>query len=180
MMFMKAQAWEAWPERHHPDEHPTGYSRRRVGTGLVRPVGKIEEPSLPLIYSWSETYEELQRQRSQGDLWDPYDGYLLQYVNPVSGGPTLPTLDCRMQLLPSGSSTRSHRHMANYIYRVFRGRGWSEIGGHHLEWEAGDCFIVPQWIWHSHGATSEDAILFSMNDQPIFEPFGLYYAETAS
>ncbi len=84
-----------------------------------------------------------------------------------------------MQLLPAESSTKSHRHLSNYIYRVFRGSGWSDIGGQRLEWEAGDCFIVPQWTWHAHGATSEDAFLFSMNDQPIFEPFGLHRSENA-
>lgn len=178
MNFLKAQAWEAYPERHHPNVHDVGYSRRRVGTGLVRPLGKIPERTLPFIYPWSEVYPELLRQKEQAGLLDPFDGVALEYANPVTGGPTLPTLSCRMHLFPAGQSTRSHRHMSNFIYRVFRGSGWSEVGGRRLEWEAGDCFVVPQWIWHSHGAASgEDALLFSMNDQPILEPFDLYREE---
>ena len=30
---------------------------------------------------------------------DPYDGYLLTYTNPITGGPTLPTFACELQLL---------------------------------------------------------------------------------
>jgi gentisate 1,2-dioxygenase len=30
---------------------------------------------------------------------DAYDGILLRYVNPLTDGPTLPTLSCEIQML---------------------------------------------------------------------------------
>jgi gentisate 1,2-dioxygenase len=178
--YLRAEFVEWYPEPSLPPRHPAGYSRRRVGSGLVRPTAPIAERALPLIYPWAEVYPELLRQQAAGDHLDPHDGILLEYVNPLSGGPTLPTLSCRMQLLPAGFEAAAHRHTSSVIYRVFRGRGWSDVGGHRIDWEAGDCFVVPVWIWHAHhAAADEDAILFSMSDRPILDAFDLYREEPA-
>jgi gentisate 1,2-dioxygenase len=181
MNYLHADFWEPYPGGYLPVSHPVGYTRRRVGAGLVRPVGKIRERALPILYPWSEVYPELLHQKESGENLDAFDGINLEYVNPVTGaGPTLPTLSCRMQLLPAGFESQCHRHTSSFIYRVFRGRGWSEVGGHRVEWEAGDCFLVPSWIWHRHAASAgEDAILFAMSDQALLDPFDLYHEEAA-
>jgi gentisate 1,2-dioxygenase len=38
---------------------------------------------------------------------------------------------------------------------------------------------VPNWAWHEHAnnSKSDDAILFSVNDIPILNAFGLYREE---
>jgi gentisate 1,2-dioxygenase len=40
--------------------------------------------------------------------------------------------------------------------------------------------VVPNWSTHRHinGSKSEPAILFTLSDVPILEPFGLYREET--
>jgi gentisate 1,2-dioxygenase len=144
-----------------------------------RVTGNDEEPIAPLHYRWSEIYPELKR-LAQGELTSPYDGYALEYVNPLTGGPTLPTLSCWIQLLKAGRRTQSHRHTSTVLYHAYRGRGTTMINGQEFHWEQGDNFVVPLWHWHEHANTSasDDAILFSMNDAPVLKRFGLYREET--
>jgi gentisate 1,2-dioxygenase len=96
---------------------------------------------------------------------NPFDGYLLEYRNPVTGGPTMTTIQCAVQLLAAKEETEAHRHTSTVIYHVFRGAGATEIGKRRFEWEQGDSFVVPLWYDHRHlnRSSADDAILFSMS-----------------
>ena len=146
--------------------------------GMTRPVGKNGQDHMPLLhYHWCETYPSLQRlARGSGN---PYDGVALEYVNPQTGGSTLPTMSCWIQMLRPGEKTKSHRHTSTTIYHAFRGGGTTLINGEPFHWQEGDTFIVPLWSWHEHANSSanEEAILFSMHDVPILKAFGLYREE---
>jgi len=147
--------------------------------GMTRPVGRAAtEPPPMLHYHWRDTYESLKKlAQTPGD---PYDGAALEFVNPSNGGPTLPTMSCRVQMLRPGEKTKSHRHTSTSIYHAFRGSGTTMINGQPFHWQKGDSFIVPLWNWHEHenGSSSDEAILFSMHDAPILNAFGLYREET--
>ena len=146
--------------------------------GMTRPVGDIDGPRLPVLhYRWRDTYPSLQRlARGSGN---PHEGVALEYVNPVTGGSTLPTLGCWVQLLRPGERTKAHRHTSTSIYHAFRGNGTTMINGEPFHWDKGDTFIVPLWSWHEHlnRSATEEAILFSMHDLPILKAFGLYREE---
>jgi len=107
------------------------------------------------------------------------DGAALEFIDPATGGPTLPTMSCRVQMLQPGEKTQSHRHTSTAIYHAFRGSGTTMINGEKFAWQKGDTFIVPLWSWHEHGNASatDEAILFSMHDEPILRAFGLYREE---
>jgi gentisate 1,2-dioxygenase len=143
--------------------------------GMTRPVEESSSPWMPFLhYRWSDTYASLQRlARGSGN---PYDGVALEYINPATNGPTLPTLSCRIQMLRPGELTRTHRHNTTSIYHAFRGHGTTIIDGQPFHWQKGDTFIVPLWCWHEHAnrSSSEEAILFSMHDTPVLKAFGLY------
>jgi len=146
--------------------------------GTTRPVGETDPPSMPFLhYRWRDTYPSLQRLgRGNGN---PYDGVALEYINPATGGSTLPTLGCWIQMLRPGEHTKAHRHTSTSIYHAFRGSGTTMINGEPFRWEKGDTFIVPLWSWHEHAnrSSKEEAILFSMHDLPILKAFGLYREE---
>jgi gentisate 1,2-dioxygenase len=154
--------------------HPSLY-------GMMRPAGQAAQRLVaPLHYRWSDTYAALQQLAEK--VPDPYDGVALDYVDPLTGGPTFPTLLCRIQMFRPGERTQSHRHRSTSIYHVFRGRGTTKVDGTTLEWQQGDSFVVPLWSWHSHAnASSQDeAILFSLHDEPVLRAFGLYLEEGAA
>ena len=110
---------------------------------------------------------------------DPYDGVALEFVNPATGGATLPTMSCRIQMLRANEKTKSHRHTSTSIYHAFRGSGTTTINGKPFHWQKGDTFIVPLWASHEHAnaSSTDEAILFSMHDEPILRAFGLYREE---
>jgi gentisate 1,2-dioxygenase len=146
--------------------------------GMARPIGSSTEAHAPMLhYRWRDTYPSLQR-LAKGN-GNPYDGVVLEYVNPTTGGPTLPTMSCRIQMLRPGERTKTHRHTSTSIYHAFRGSGTTIINGEPFNWEKGDSFVVPLWSWHEHTnrSSTEEAILFSMHDEPILKAFGLYREE---
>jgi gentisate 1,2-dioxygenase len=105
---------------------------------------------------------------------DPFDGVTLDYVNPLDGGPTLPTLQCRLHRLLAGHRTRRHRHTWNSIFHVVEGEGETTVGDSTFKWAAHDVISVPAWQWHQHRcAKGSEAIVFSVSDDPVFRAFGL-------
>ena len=156
-----------------PDSESTGHR-----LGHVRPVWKEKEKVTgPLCYKWKNTYETLKSLKQT--TGSEYDGIALEYVNPLNGGHTFPTMSCWIQMLREGEKTKTHRHNHTSIFHAFRGNGVTTIEGKEYKWSQGDCFVVPSWAWHSHqNPTKDEAILFSMNDMPTMEALQLWREET--
>jgi gentisate 1,2-dioxygenase len=131
-------------------------------------------------YRWSDTERSLKAVAETASA-DRFDGYLLEFRNPVTNGPTMPTIQCALSLLPPGKETEGHRHTSTVIYHVFRGRGSSFVGDECFDWEEGDSFVVPLWYPHRHlnPSVSGEAILFSMSDAPVLRALDLYREEAA-
>jgi len=172
---LHATRWEPFPGDFQNIKADSESSRHR--TGLVRPVWE-DGVTAPLCYKWKDTYETLKALK-EGDC-SPYDGVALEYINPVNGGHTFPTMGCWIQMIREGEKTKTHRHNHTTIYHAFRGNGTTVINGEKYDWKQGDCFVVPLWAWHSHENASkkDEAILFSMNDQPMMEALKLAAEET--
>ena len=94
--------------------------------------------------------ETLALMERAGDAISEEEGVMLDYVNPLTGGPTLPTIDAHAQLIRPGEHTRAVRDTACRMYHVLDGRGTSIIGGQRLDWEKGDTFCAPTWAWREH------------------------------
>jgi gentisate 1,2-dioxygenase len=130
----------------------------------------------PLLnYRWADARDALHQLRSEPG--SPFDGVILDYVNPLTGGPTLPTMAASLQLLRKDERMRAHRHTSSSVYHVAEGRGLSIVGGREFVWEEGDTFVVPSWTWHEHASAGGEAVLFSYNDRPIIDAFGLFREE---
>ncbi len=161
--------------------YASGYTESRLGN--ARPVGWGEYPkgTPRMRYAWSKMYAALDGLR--GEEGSPYDGVILEYVNPLTSGSTLPTMSCRAQLLRPNERTRAHRTLSSTIYFVIEGEGSSIIDGMRYDWARGDVFVVPNWHWHEHhNRVGAQALLFSVTDQPVMEKLGMFreqaYAES--
>lgn len=168
---------EDYPTPQQPQESPPEYSRHLFSlTRSKRSDDPADLPGIPYRYGWSQTLETLNGLKSSAG--DPCDGLLLDYVNPWTGGPTLPTYSCAIQLLRPGLKTKVHRQTSTTYYHVVQGTGASHVRDVRLGWAKRDFFVVPPWSWHSHeNLGDEDAILFSMSDWPLLKPFGFYREE---
>jgi gentisate 1,2-dioxygenase len=98
----------------------------------------------------------------------------MEYINPHTGGPLMPTIACWIQLLRPGVRTKAHRHTGSAVYLVFEGHGQSVVDGQRFDWRKGDLFVVPTWAWHEHASADGEAILFSVQDTPIMQALGLH------
>jgi len=132
----------------------------------------------PYRYAWKETLRALKAQENEPA--DPYHGQLLEYVNPLTGGPALPTIKCQIQVLPPGFSGRLHRSTASSIAFVVQGEGRTVFGDKEIAWGKHDTVAIPNWTWHRHvnASSREPAILFTLSDSPILTTLGFYREET--
>ena len=173
--------WEPFPHEIQPRSRPKGENLKRFGAGIVRPVGpRVHDgPSPLLVYPWDRTETAL---RELAELEASEGGVTVEYNNPVTGGPVLPTIGCFAHMLRPGGVTRPQRTNASAILHVVRGRGITIVGDQKLEWETGDVLAIPHWMWvhHESRSATEPAFIFSSTDQPILEAFGIYRHETGN
>jgi gentisate 1,2-dioxygenase len=155
--------------------HDDRFTRRR--TGALRPRGVEKRAGrYPYIYKWRDAREVLAAMEPAE--WDPHEGFVLDYVDPVSGGPTLPTIACRLHQLPAGRATARQRETSSRIYYVVQGAGRTVAQEKALRWGPGDTFVIPGWSWSEHSAET-DAVLFAMSDEPVLQATCLYRRERA-
>ncbi len=149
------------------------------GRGLVPANDTWKHAYSPLLkYEWAPTYEALSNYAKVTD-GSPFDGVLMDYINPKTGGPVMQTIGASMQMLRPGEHTKAHRQVGSFIYQCAKGKGYSIVNGQRLDWQARDIFCVPSWMFHEHVnlSESEDACLFCFHDLPVMKSLGLYREE---
>ena len=167
---------ERYPKRRQDIEKGSEEVTDKLGASLRH--------GMPLAdffhYKWRDTERTLRALAQSPAARDRFDGYLLEFRNPLTGGPTMTTIQCALQLLTPGDETETHRHTSTVIYHVFRGTGATQIGERKFDWQQGDSFVVPLWYAHRHlnRSSSQDAILFSMSDAPVLNALDLYREES--
>lgn len=180
MNALDANFYEVHPELQQAISFPVNDSLGMWAGSALRPAGvQWARPYSPLLkYEWAPTYEALLRYAAVSE-GSPYDGLLMEYVNPHTGGPVMPTIGASMQMLRAGQHTKAHRHTGSFVYQCAKGRGYSIINGQRFDWQERDIFVVPSWCWHEHVnlSDSDDACLFTFNDLPVMRSLGIYREE---
>ena len=146
--------------------------------GVMPQIGdQNKKPYSPqLLYRYNVVRQALDRLTA--DDADRYDGYIVEYVNPESGGPVMPTMSFTLQMLTGGMKTQRHRHTSSTIYCVAEGSGQTIVDDTCLEWKKNDVFVVPTWAWHEHrNDSAEAAVLFGVTDSPTIKKLSLYREE---
>ncbi len=177
---LEANFYEVHPDLQQATNYPVDDMTKAWGNPGLTPVGGAWEKGYsPMFkYEWEPTYEALSRLAESSD-GSPFDGVMMNYINPVTGGPVMQTIGASMQMLRPGEKTRAHRHTGSYLYQCAKGSGYSIINGKRFDWTERDIFCVPSWAWHEHANASdgEDACLFCFNDLPVMKALGLYREE---
>jgi gentisate 1,2-dioxygenase len=114
-----------------------------------------------------------------GGNLDPHDGYKLEYRNPNTAGPVLPTIGAWLQLLPAGFKGQPYRSTDATIFCAVEGHGTSTIGEKTFSWGPRDIFVVPSWHAVSH-QTNEEAVLFSFSDRPAQKSLGIWREDASA
>jgi len=154
---------------------PVNGSKALYGHGKLTPTWTRERPlfSPLMLYSWEQTMEALHDLRNHDA--SPYEGISLEYTHAQTGGPVLPTMSCRVQLIRKGEKLKAKRVTGSSVFHVAQGKGRSVIEGNAFDWEKGDIIALPSWALHDFAAGGgEDAILFSISDRPVLQALGFY------
>ena len=175
--FLGSTFAESYADDQFPTNAPPGYTLARYGQNM-KPVGDTyAAPTSPIFsYPYVRARETLQRMQETQDL-DPCFGIKMEYLNPLTGGPAMPTMSTYLQSLPSGFGSTDYRATDHAVYSVVEGSGRIafEIEGKTstFDWQAKDHFAVPGWYQHRFEA-DEDAVLFSFSDRVVQEKLGLW------
>jgi gentisate 1,2-dioxygenase len=174
---LDAMFFEEYAATVQPVTKPLDDSRRKYAQGTLLPAyeRQLGNYSPLLNYTWERTRAALVELAAQ-EAGSAYDGVILEYVNPRTGGPVMPTMACYAQLLPPGFHGRARRRSISAVFHVVEGEGYTQVGHQRLAWEAKDTFCVPSWAPYQHVNTSsrEPALLFSFTDDPVLRALGLY------
>ncbi|MCW3836935.1 cupin domain-containing protein [Sphingomonas canadensis] len=181
MNCLEANFYAVYDQPAQTPAFPSNDLPLSYGGASVRPegIGGWDKPYSPvMVYRWEATRDALHRLAQVSD-GSPFDGHMVRYSNPLTGGWAMQTMGANMQMLRPGLHTRAHRHTGNVVYNVAGGRGYSVIGGRRFDWQEHDIFCVPAWTWHEHVNLDPEnpAYLFSFNDFPVMEALGVRIEE---
>lgn len=160
-----------------PLTKPVNFSPLKYSNiGLLPNYENWNKPYSPLFkYEWKKVYPAL-LEAARAGAGSAFDGILMNYTNPKTGGHVMQTMGASIQLLLPGQHTKAHKHTGSFIYQCAKGKGYTVINGKRFDWKERDIFCIPSWMWHEHVNLSDtdDACLFAFHDLPVIESLGLY------
>ena len=178
--FLGAGFSEHYPEPTFPTAVPPGDSHFRYGRNLL-PVGfrRGTGASPVFAYPFDYAYEALEHLRAHSE-WDACHGIKMEYIDPTTGGPAIPTISTFLQLLPQGFTTASYRSTASSVVTAVRGRGRVTVGrgaeARSFEYSPKDLWAVPSWQPVSIAA-AEESVLFCASDEAVHRTLGVWREE---
>ncbi len=142
---------------------------------LFANAGRAPDKQRPYRYPW----RDMRRRVDALDEFDPWFGARVNYVDPTSGGPILPTISAFVQVLPPGFVGAFHRSTESQIAFVIEGEGEVDFDGSALSWRAMDSLSLPNWQRRRfvNRSSRERAVLFVLSDRPILDALGFLRTE---
>ena len=161
-----------------------GTSGARYGHNMapVRHEAPFGATSPIFSYPYARSRDALEQLERNAPI-DPCDGVKLRYVNPLTGGWTMPTIGTFLQKLPAGFDGQGWRQTDGAVYSVVEGTGEVTITQGDQEWRYAfgprDHFVVPSW--HTARLSSASGcVLFSFSDRPVQQALAIHREERLS
>ena len=178
--YLNARFQEEYPQERQMAREDVDSTLFKYGGGSLRPTWETPETdySPQMHYPWLQTKATLDK-LGEVEVGSAADGVMVEYNNPLTGGPVMPTIACFAQRLAPRQETSPHRHTHSTIYHVIEGEGATFIDGVRYDWEAKDVICVPGWATHHHVnySSGQPAYLFSYTDAPVLKALRLYREE---
>jgi len=174
--FFEASFAEQFGAATQSTSRADGDSLAFYGSGVL-PDGTPARPnSSPVInYTYARTRPIIERMMKAGDI-DKRHGARVNYANPATGGPVLPTMGAWLAMFPKGFKGEPYRATDGTIFVCVEGEGTTTVDGKVLNWAPNDVFVVPPWKRYQHNAP-DGAVLFSISDRPAQKALGIWREE---
>ncbi|TCL07462.1 cupin domain-containing protein [Sodalis ligni] len=154
------------------------YSARIYGTGGMTPrfvnhYRGVGGSSPMFVYRYDAMRELLERNRSSEA--NPYEGLLVEYTDPLSGGPVYKTMTFFMQLLRPGERTLPMKQTASLLVSPLEGSARCIVDQQTFSCDPFDTLALPGncWMQWVNPSATQSAILFIASDEPALKAFGL-------
>jgi len=148
----------------------------------VRGTSPFGATSPIFSYPYERSREALD-QLERHEAVDPWDGVKLRYLNPLTGGSPMPTMQTFMQRLPAGFSGQPWRQTDGSVFSVVEGQGEVLIGegakALRLSFGPRDHFVLPGWHT-ARWLSATGCVLFSFSDRPVQQALGIHREERLS
>jgi gentisate 1,2-dioxygenase len=157
-----------------PTTRPAGDASLRWGRNLRPARGTRESGQANPLFvypfaEWRETLEVLRRSEAP----HRHDAYLMEFANPLDGGPVMSTISAFARLVPQGFATRPLRATDGMIHVVVEGTGVMTIDSRPFPLEPGEIVVTPSWSERTIEAT-QDLVLFSYSDRATQQKLSLW------
>src|SRR5712675_743339 len=148
--FFEASFAEPFEETMQSTNRADGDSLAFYGSGVLPDGAPAHMNRSPVInYTYARTRPIIERMMKAGDI-DKRHGARVRYVNPITGGPVLPTMGAYLALLPEGFKGEPYRATDGTVFVCVEGKGRTTVGDKTLEWGPNDVFVVPPWMRYAH------------------------------
>jgi gentisate 1,2-dioxygenase len=148
----------------------------------VRSTSPFGKTSPIFSYPYERSREALEQLERDAPI-DGWDGVKLRYINPLTGGSPMPTMQTFMQKLPAGFAGKAWRQTDGAVYSVVEGEGEAVIEGGgktlRIAFSPRDHFVVPSWHT-ARFSSAQGCVLFSFSDRPVQEALGIHQEERLS
>jgi gentisate 1,2-dioxygenase len=177
--FYEASFAERLEQPSQSESIPAGDNRQRYGRNLrpFRATAAERRPAEQPIFHYP--YKEWRASLmalAAADAPDAHLGHALEFINPASGGPVMPTISAHVRHLPAWFASKPRRATDGVTFVVVEGRGTARIEGREFALAERDLFVVPSWqaleLQAETGLT-----LFGFSDKAAQEKLGLYREE---
>ena len=169
-------------DEYQPVLHEANSVTDAFGPGLIHRK-KMFPDHIPssdntlIYYPYSKARRLLTDLAEQG-AGDPFEGVVVEYVNPVSGGPTFPTMGTSIRLIEAKTSVEAMHRTENVIFITLEGSVTFHLPEQTFTVGPHDVVAIPSWVPYSiSNAEDEPAVLFSQTDRPVFQALGFYREE---
>jgi gentisate 1,2-dioxygenase len=165
-----AEEGELQAPANRPDSSQIEYGQ--AGLVPARQPG-VARSKYPLMrYPWERTEKSLRALGEHTPRGEPVE---LDYVNPETGEPCLPTMGFTALMLRPGEAARPPLRSAGAVFHVVKGEGSSSVNGESFGWKQGDTFSAPVFARIEHQtAGAAPAFLVRIHDAPLQQKLGFY------
>ena len=154
------------------------YSSRIYGMGGCTPRfvshDRGMDSSSPMyVYRYDMMREALEKNKDYAD--NLQEGLVVEYTDPVKGGPVYKTMTFFLQMLRPGEKTLPLKQNASLLVSPVEGHGKCHVGEQSFDFAPFDTVAVPggHWMQLENTSQTEPAILFIASDEPALKAFGL-------
>jgi gentisate 1,2-dioxygenase len=171
--FLDAGFSEDYSRDEQEVVRPEGDAHLRYGNNLLPIEYRFQGASSPVFAYPYRTSRRSLDQLAHVDKPHPAHGYKMEFINPATGGPAMPTMGTYIQLLPKDFGSQPYRSTDGTVFSVIDGRGSVTIDGRTFSFSERDVFVVPSWRMYTLAAEQE-TVLFSFSDRPVQKALGLW------